>query len=100
MTALAKFMTDNPSAASSMTLPLPPEIPNIEAFLLNVAIIYIVIIAIIVINFSIIVNILAMVITDIIVFKSNICFLPSVLFVFSSLFFYFIDLRDLSNYYC
>ena len=100
MTALAKFMTDNPSAASSMTLPPPPEIPNIEAFLLNVAIIYIVIIAIIVINFSIIVNILAMVITDIIVFKSNICFLPSVLVVFSSLFFYFIDLRDLSNYYC
>merc|ERR1712238_455111 len=31
MTALAKFMTDNPSAASSMTLPPPPEIPNIEA---------------------------------------------------------------------
>jgi len=31
MTALAKFMTDNPSAASSMTLPPPPEIPNLEA---------------------------------------------------------------------
>ena len=31
MTALTKFMTDNPSAASSMTLPPPPEMPNLEA---------------------------------------------------------------------